>query len=137
MRRRTLRASRPNPYVSSRLILLAAVIAAIAAVVFAATGHHLGSNAGDITYQVWGSPADVTWGPSGSTLQGSVPMKVTRTAGDASFYAVNAQLRGRGTVHCTISVGGRVISRADATAGYGIALCEISQDGGAWHSDSG
>jgi len=45
-----------------------------------------------------------------------------------SYYAINAQLQGGGTVSCQIQVDGKTISTATASGGYNIADCEISQD---------
>lgn len=81
-----------------------------------------------VTYDVTGSPADVTYGPAGSDLSGSVPMHVTKPLGSPAYYAVSAQLQGGGTVSCEIKVDGTVISSATASGGYNIASCEISQD---------
>lgn len=51
----------------------------------------------------------------------------------ATGYAINAQLQGGGTVSCSISVDGKVISQGSASGGYNIASCEISQDfSGGW-----
>ena len=88
---------------------------------------------------VTGSPADVTYGPAGSSLSGSVPLDVSLAAGEPppAFYAVNAQLQGGGSVSCEIRVNGTVISTAQATGGYHIAICEISQGpSGGWESDT-
>jgi hypothetical protein len=81
-----------------------------------------------VTYIVTGSPADVTYGPAGSDLSGSVPMHLTKPLGSPMYYAISAQLQGGGTVSCKIEVDGKVISQATASGGYNIASCEISQD---------
>ena len=45
-----------------------------------------------VTYIVTGTPgAQVTCGPAGINLTGSVPMDVTTKLGDPSYYAINAQ----------------------------------------------
>lgn len=88
---------------------------------------------------VTGSPADVTYGPSGSSLPGSVPMDVTLTVSKPppAFYAVNAQLQGGGSVSCEIRVDGTVVSAGQASGGYRIATCEISPGvSGGWESDT-
>ena len=88
-----------------------------------------------ITYVVSGtSGADVTYGPSGSDYQGSVPMSVTKSLGNPSYYAINAQLQGYGSVTCKLEVDGVVISKASASGSYNIADCEIDQDitSGSW-----
>jgi hypothetical protein len=81
-----------------------------------------------VTYVVNGSPADITYGPAGSDLSGSVPMRVTQPLGTPDYYAISAQLQGDGTVSCQILVDGKVIATSTATGGYNIADCEISQD---------
>jgi lambda repressor-like predicted transcriptional regulator len=90
-----------------------------------------------ITYVVTGSPADVTYGPAGSNLSGSVPMSVTTPLGSPAYYSIDAQLNGDGEVQCEIQVNGQVISSGTATGSYNIASCEISQDPitGQWQSD--
>jgi hypothetical protein len=81
-----------------------------------------------VTYEVTGSPADVTYGPAGSTLSGTVPMKVTAKLGDPIYYSLQAQLQGGGSVIVKILVNGIVISQGTASGGYNIATAEISQD---------
>jgi Protein of unknown function (DUF732) len=93
-----------------------------------------------VTYIVTGtSGADVTYGPAGSDYTGSVPMRVTRTLSDPSYYAISAQLQGGGQVSCEILVKGKVIASGSASGGYNIAQCEISQNPvtGQWESDDG
>jgi hypothetical protein len=91
-----------------------------------------------VTYVVTGtSGAQVTYGPQGSSLDGRVPMHVTRRmSGSPLYYSVQAQLQGGGSVRCKILVNGRTVSSARATGGYNIAMCEISKDPltGAWQS---
>ena len=96
------------------------------------------SPAPTITYIVTGSPADVTYGASGSDTQGTVPMKVTAPLGDPSFYAINAQLQGSGSVHVEILIDGKVISQGTASGSYNIASAEIGQDPltGDWEDDN-
>jgi hypothetical protein len=95
--------------------------------------------ANTVTYVVTGSAADVTYGPSGSDFQGSVPMNVSAHLRNPLYYAISAQLQGGGQVSCAILVGGKVISSATATGGYNIATCEISQDPlyGGWTNTNG
>ena len=81
-----------------------------------------------VTYEVTGSSADVTYGPAGSTLSGTVPMKVTAKLGDPIYYSLQAQLQGGGSVSVKILVNGIVISQGTASGGYNIATAEISQD---------
>ena len=92
-----------------------------------------------VTYVVTGtSGADVTYGPSGSDLTGSVPMSVTQPLGNPSYYAINAQLQGYGEVSCELEVDGVAISSSTASGGYNIAACEIGQDPttGSWENDN-
>jgi hypothetical protein len=92
-----------------------------------------------VTYSVTGSTADVTYGPSGSDFQGSVPMTKTETLdNNASYYAITAQLQGSGEVSCSIEVNGKVIDHATAEGDYNIADCEITQGlFGKWESTNG
>jgi hypothetical protein len=93
-----------------------------------------------VTYIVTGAAGDaqVTYGPAGTNDTGSVPMSVTQPLGDPSYYAIDAQLQGGGTVSCSIDVNGVPISTASASGGYNIADCEIGQDPvtGAWENDN-
>jgi hypothetical protein len=92
-----------------------------------------------VTYEVTGSDADVTYGPTGTSLSGSVPMKVTKPLGTPLYYSITAQLQGAGSVSCKIEVDGKVISQGTATGGYNIAQCEISPDplSGQWTDTNG
>lgn len=81
-----------------------------------------------VTFVVTGSPADVTYGPSGTSVQGTVPMRVTKPLSNPVFYSLYAQLQGGGEVTCKILVDGKIISQSVASGGYNIAQCEISQD---------
>lgn len=82
-----------------------------------------------ITYEVTGTPgAQVTYGPAGSDLNGSVPMHVTARLGNAEYYDIQAQLQGSGDVTVKILINGKVISSGHASGGYNIAMAEISQD---------
>lgn len=80
-----------------------------------------------VTFIVKGSYADVTYGPEGSSYQGSVPMdKTFRIAATPPlFYNIDAQLQGGGQVTCEIAVNGHVISTGEAQGGYNLATCEI------------
>ena len=94
-----------------------------------------------VTYVVTGSDgAQITYGPAGSDLSGSVPMHVTKhiPSSPPVYYAISAQLQGGGSVSCQILVDGKVISSSTATGGYNIASCEIGQDplSGAWQDDN-
>jgi hypothetical protein len=73
------------------------------------------------------SGAQVTYGPAGTDLTGSDPMRKTVALGSASTYEIKAQLNGSGTLKCQILIGNKVISQA-TTSGYGVAVCVIFQD---------
>ncbi len=81
-----------------------------------------------MTYIVNGSPADVTYGPAGTDVSGTVPLDVTAHLDSPSYYAINAQLQGGGQVSCVIKVNGKALSRATASGSYNIADCEISRN---------
>lgn len=92
-----------------------------------------------VTYVITGtSGAQVSYGPSGSNLSGTVPMSVTQPLANPSYYAINAQLQGYGEVSCKLEVDGVTISSATASGGYNIADCEIGQDAvtGSWENDN-
>lgn len=86
------------------------------------------AQASKVTFVVTGSPAQVTYGDTGSNAQGSVPMRETMPLGNPLYYSINAQLNGSGKVSCQIIIGGKVISFATASGGYNIAMCEASKD---------
>ena len=92
-----------------------------------------------VTYVVTGSAADVTYGPAGSSLSGTVPMRVSKPLGTPLYYSINAQLQSGGSVSCQILVDSQVISSSTATGGYNIAQCEIGQDplSSQWQDDNG
>ncbi|MDJ0346205.1 hypothetical protein QMK19_16040 [Streptomyces sp. H10-C2] len=87
-----------------------------------------------LTYAVTGSSADIMYGPAGTSLSGQVPLKVTKTLGKAAYYAISAQLNGGGHVKCMLEINGKVVSSAEASGGYNIAMCEIVQNpvSGGW-----
>ena len=125
----------------SRKRLLVIVAAGVAALII--IGSLSGRAAGHqqpaaVEIIVTGSPADVTYGPSGSSLSGSVPLDVAGKIPSPApaYYAVTAQLQGSGSVSCQIKVDGDVISTGRATGGYSIATCEISQGPDGWESDN-
>jgi hypothetical protein len=120
------------------LIIIGALVATviILSLTSRTTGHQQPST---VEFIVSGSPADVTYGPSGSSLSGSVPLHMAGHIPSPvpAFYAINAQLQGAGAVSCEIKVDGKVISAARATGGYHIAICEISQGpSGDWENDN-
>jgi hypothetical protein len=125
------------------LVTLACGIAAI--VIGSAAGHHrtaagAAASGQTVTFTVTGTAvAQVTYGPAGTQISGSVPMNVTAPLGDPAYYSLSAQLQGGGEVSCSIAVDGTVISSGTADGGYNIAVCEISQDpfSGQWQSDQG
>lgn len=91
-----------------------------------------------VTYEVAGSTADVTYGPAGTSLSGSVPLHVTKPLGTPLYYSISAQLQGGGDVSCKILVDGKVISSSEASGGYNIAQCEISPGfTGGWQDTNG
>lgn len=93
-----------------------------------------------VEYVVTGTPgAQVTYGPSGSNFNGSVPMDVKARLGNPQYYAIDAQLQGSGSVQCEIKVNGKVISQASANGGFNIASCEIDQNPltGQWENTNG
>jgi len=92
-----------------------------------------------VTYVVSGSTADVTYGPTGTDLSGTVPMHVSKPLGTPLYYSITAQLQGGGSVSCKIEVDGKVISSSTATGGYNLAMCEISPDplSGQWSNTNG
>jgi len=94
-----------------------------------------------ITYVVTGTAGDaqVTYGPDGSSFNGTVPMRVTKRLSSAAYYAIQAQLQGAGHVKVEILLNGKVISSGTADGGYNIASAEISQDPitGQWEDTQG
>lgn len=89
-----------------------------------------------VTFAVGGAQADVTWGPAGSDLAGASPMRASLPLGSPSYYFINAQLNGSGSVTCAISIGGTVISQAVATGEARVAMCEAVPDGTGWWRDA-
>jgi len=87
-----------------------------------------------VTYVATGSSAEVTYGPSGSGYQGSVPLSVTRPlVGNPQFYSISAQLKGGGTVTCQLKVDGVTIASASASGTSSVASCAIDQNlNGSW-----
>lgn len=81
-----------------------------------------------LTYVVTGSAADVTYGPTGTNVGGTVPLNISGPLGDPLYYSIQAQLQGGGTVSCELEIDGKVISSSTASGGYNIAMCEISRD---------
>jgi hypothetical protein len=94
-----------------------------------------------VTYVVTGTAgASVTYGPAGSSLTGSVPLRKTATIPSTAplYYSLQVQLQGGGQVTCQILVDGKVISSSTAHGGYNLAMCEIGQDPvtGKWQSEN-
>lgn len=82
-----------------------------------------------VTFVVTGTPgADVTYGPAGTSVSGTSPMRVTKPLASPVYYSLQVQLQGSGQVTCKILVDGKIISQAVASGGYNIADCEISKD---------
>lgn len=95
--------------------------------------------AATLTYDVTGSTANVTYGPTGTNVQGAVPLHVSGALGSPLYYSIEAQLQGGGTVTCKLEINGKVISQSTAVGGYNIAMCEISKDPltGSWSDTNG
>lgn len=90
-----------------------------------------------ITYVVKGSSgADVTYGPSGSEVGHTGPMKKTAKLNPhAMYYSITSQLQGGGKTTCQILVNGKVVSTGTAQGDYRIASCEIVSDfDGGWQN---
>jgi hypothetical protein len=120
-----------------QLIILAALAAAVIILGLVNRAPVQQQQPSTVEFIVSGSPADVTYGPSGSGLSGSVPLdaSVTIPSPAPAYYAVNAQLQGGGEVTCEIRVDGAVISAGRATGSYNITTCEIIQGpSGDWES---
>ena len=96
-----------------------------------------------MTYETSGSAPSgtisptITYGPAGSSTNGTVPMDITNTipASPPAYYAIDIQLSDAGgSASCTIQVDGQNISTANTSGADNIATCEIVQDPttGAW-----
>jgi hypothetical protein len=87
-----------------------------------------------VTYMATGSSANVTYGPSGSGYQGSVPLAVTRLlVGNPQFYSISAQLKDSGSVTCQLKVDGVTIVSATASGTDSVASCAMDQNlNGSW-----
>ena len=87
-----------------------------------------------VTYVATGSSADVTYGPSGSGYQGTVPLTVTKPlVGNPQFYSMSVQLKASGSVTCAIKVDGVTIVSASASGSTNVASCAMNQDlNGSW-----
>jgi hypothetical protein len=91
-----------------------------------------------VTYVATGSSADVTYGPSGSGYQGTVPLTVTKPlVGNPQFYSMSVQLKASGSVTCAIKVDGVTIVAASASGSTSVASCAMGQDlNGSWEQTS-
>ena len=91
---------------------------------------------------------DITYGPSGtnlsgpSSLDGKATMSVPFDAG-ASFYALNAQLQGAGSITCKIVATGPgdaplTVSHGAASGGYNICSAQATSDDGgfSWQDEN-
>ena len=88
-----------------------------------------------VTYIASGSTANVTYGPSGSGYQGSVPLAVSRPLGNPQFYSISAQLKVGGTVTCQLKVDGVTIASATASGTNSVANCAMDQNlNGSWEA---
>jgi hypothetical protein len=83
-----------------------------------------------VTFIVRGTAgaAEVTYGTGRLHISGTVPMRVIRPLRNRSYYEIDAQLEGGGTVTCVIKIDGILVSTATASGGDNIALCRI------WHN---
>jgi hypothetical protein len=90
-----------------------------------------------VTYVVTGSAAHVTFGPSGTNYEGTVPLSMSRPLGQPQFYSINAQLTGGGRVTCLLQVDGVTIASASASGNGNIASCQMDQNlNGSWEPTS-
>jgi hypothetical protein len=91
-----------------------------------------------VTYVATGSSADVTYGPSGSGYQGTVPLTVTKPlVGNPQFYSMSVQLKAGGSVTCAIKVDGVTIVSASASGSTNVASCAMGQAlNGSWEQTS-
>ena len=91
-----------------------------------------------VTYVATGSSADVTYGPSGSGYQGTVPLTVTKPlVGNPQFYSMSVQLKAGGSVTCAIKVDGVTIVSASASGSTNVASCAMGQNlNGSWEQTS-
>ena len=128
---------------STRIALgILGVLAAIGILIAVTVGKSASSTASSgstITFIVTGDRAQVTYGPAGSNLAGTVPMRQAQPLGNPLYYAIDAQLQGGGEVTCQILIDGSIIAQSVATGGYNIAACEVSKDPltGQWSSTQG
>ena len=141
-RGRPPRRRRTGLWVTLSIVGALFVIIVIAAAV--AGARHSGGTASKpgagqtVTYIVTGTGgANVMYGPAGSSLNGHVPMSITRPLGNPTFYSITAQLQGGGHVTCKLLVDGKVISSATADGSYNIASCEITNFGDGWQDANG
>jgi Protein of unknown function (DUF732) len=88
-----------------------------------------------VTCVATGNTANVTYGPSGSGYEGSVPLAVSRPLGNPQFYSISAQLKAGGTVTCQLKVDGVTISSATASGTNSVAHCAMDQNlNGSWEA---
>jgi hypothetical protein len=98
-----------------------------------------------VTYTVTGNAPSgdldpsITYGPSGSNINGAVPLNVTQPIGanPPAYYAISVQLSDAGgNVVCQILIDGKVIDQQTAQGADQIANCEVTQDpfSGNWQS---
>jgi len=126
-----------------RADIVVGAVAAVTVIVVAAAGGGVRDTAVSarsgprtVTYLVTGSPAVVTYGPTGMVFMSGVPLDRTERLRAPLYYDIRARLRGGGLVRCAIKVGRRVVVRATAEGRHGVAVCEVSQDpAGRWHGD--
>lgn len=116
-------------------ILRSAAVPLTAVLASACAGSGPGDQ-GTLTYVVTGSPASVTYGPAGSSLSGTVPMRLRVPLASHLYYVIHAQLgKAGGRVTCRFLVNGHVVASGTAAGEFNVASCEISDGPGGWHSD--
>ena len=86
-----------------------------------------------------GSGVDITYGSQNANMQGGskLPWSATMPVqGSARYYAVQAQLNGKGSITCSVRVDG-VAKTAHASGGYDVCRAEVVNElGGRWAPSS-
>ncbi|HVC39701.1 MAG TPA: hypothetical protein VNH20_07010 [Candidatus Dormibacteraeota bacterium] len=97
-----------------------------------------------VTFSVTGTAPEgvsITYGTDNSNLNGgALPWAATLpldNSGKVLYYDVSAQLQGPdGSIACSISIGGKVISSGTAAGNYNICSAQIGQGlDGTWSSE--
>lgn len=86
-----------------------------------------------------GSGIDITYGSQNANLQGgsTLPWSTTMPVqSTAQYYAVQAQLKGAGSITCSVRVKG-VTKTSHASGGYDVCRAEVVNElGGKWAPSS-